>query len=60
VSQPSTFYPTERPIAQRRCPICHLTMFLSHIEPSDKPDYDMRTFHCLTCMYTETVSIKFR
>ena len=58
--QPYSFYPTERPIPQRHCPTCHLPMFLSRIEPGNEPDHDMRTFVCLTCKYTETVSIKFR
>ena len=58
--QPYSFYPTERPIAQRRCPTCHLPMFLSRIEPGDEPHHDMRTFECLTCKYVETVTTKFR
>ena len=58
--QPYSFYPSERPVSQRRCPTCRLPMFLSRIEPADEPDHDMRTFECPTCKCTETVSIKFR
>jgi len=35
-------------------------MYVSRIEPGDEPNHGMQTFHCLTCMYTETVSTKFR
>jgi len=58
--QPYSFYPSERPIAERCCPTCNLPMLLVRIEPGDEPDHDMRTFECRTCKYTKTVSIKFR
>ena len=48
------------PIARRRCRTCGLQMFLSHIEPSDRTDYEWRTFECPMCDYEETVTVKFR
>jgi hypothetical protein len=35
-------------------------MWLARIEPSDKPDYDQRTFECSRCDYSETVMVNFR
>jgi hypothetical protein len=31
-------------------------MFLSRIEPADQVDHDQRTFKCLACDYSETVT----
>jgi len=39
----------------RPCAMCGLPMFLSLIEPSDKPDHDRRLFQCTTCDYSESV-----
>lgn len=58
--QPHNFDPTRPPLGQRRCPACGVPMFLLCIEPSDKDGHDQRTFECLTCAYTETVTVKFR
>ena len=59
--QPNRFYPSPLPpIARRRCPTCGLTLFLSHMEPSDRDNYEKRTFACSMCSYEETVKVKFR
>jgi len=58
--QPYSYYPSERPIIQRRCPLCHLPMFVLRIEHDDESNHDRRTFDCVTCKYVETVSVKFR
>jgi len=55
-----SFYPSERPVQQKRCAVCGLPMFLSRIEPADQLDHDKRTFECTTCAHSETVFVKFR
>jgi len=42
------------------CPKCGDPMWLARIEPSDKPDYDQRTFECPLCDKSETMMIKFK
>ena len=54
------FYPSERPVQQKRCHVCALPMLVSHIEPDDQPDHDKRTFECTKCGFSETVVVKFR
>ena len=34
-------------------------MWLARIEPTDKPDYDQRTFECARCEHSETMMVKF-
>jgi len=41
------------------CAMCGLPMFLSFIEPSDKPDHDRQFFQCTTCEYSESVTVKY-
>jgi ribosomal protein S27AE len=48
------------PIASRRCPSCGLQLFLSRIEPTDRENYEERTYECGMCAYGETVTVKFR
>jgi len=42
------------------CPKCGEGMWLSRIEPTDKPDYDQRTFECPRCDHSETKMVKFK
>jgi transcription elongation factor Elf1 len=35
-------------------------MWLARIEPTDKPDYDQRTFECPQCDHSETMMVKFK
>jgi len=44
-------------IPQRPCPHCGLKMMLARIEPS-RPGFDLRTFECRECDYTESVVAK--
>jgi hypothetical protein len=48
------------PIARRRCPSCGLQLFLSSIEPTYHPDYEVRTFEFSMCAHEETVAVKLR
>ena len=42
------------------CLACGMRMWLTLIEPADKPNYDARTFECLECHRSETVIIEIR
>jgi hypothetical protein len=42
------------------CPKCGRSMFLSRVEPTDKPDYDRRIFQCATCGVEESKVVKFK
>jgi ribosomal protein S27AE len=47
------------PIHERpECPACSALMYLALIEP-EKPGFDLRTFGCPRCEYTETVVVEF-
>ncbi len=35
-------------------------MWLARIEPTNKPDYDQRTFECPQCNHSETMTVKFK
>ena len=35
-------------------------MWLARIEPTDKPDYDQRTFECPRCDHSEMMMVKFK
>jgi ribosomal protein S27AE len=48
------------PLANRRCPSCGLQLFMSRIEPTDRDNYEERTYECGMCAYAETVTVKFR
>jgi hypothetical protein len=37
-----------------------LQLFLSRIEPTDRDNYEERTYECGMCAYGETVTVKFR
>ena len=49
-----------KPIDQPPCPKCGEGMWLTRIEPTDKPDYDQRTFECPRCDHSETMTVKFK
>ena len=51
--------PNEPKHMARPCAMCGFSMFLSLIEPSDKPDHDRRLFQCTTCEYSESVTVKY-
>lgn len=55
---PRRVFPRKPPLGQRRCPACGLLLSLSSIEPTGKIDEDERTFECVQCAYSETVTIK--
>jgi len=42
------------------CPKCGSSMMIATIEPSDKPDHDMRTFECPECGNELSKVVKFR
>ena len=35
-------------------------MWLARIEPTDKPDHDLRTLECPQCEHSETLVVKFK
>lgn len=43
-----------------RCSKCGARSMLTHIEPSPKPDHDVRTFECPSCGQVDVVTVKFR
>ena len=47
-------------VGRRPCPICGDPMFMVSIEPTDKRDYEQRTFECARCAYGETMVVNFR
>jgi hypothetical protein len=49
-----------QPLNQPPCPKCAAGMWLARIEPTDKPDYDLRTFECPRCEYSETMMVKYK
>ena len=49
IFQPAT--PYSNAIIRPLCPKCSAKMLLSHIEPTDKPDHDRRTFQCHQCKH---------
>ena len=57
--QSHTDDPNEPKHMARPCAMCGFPMFLSLIEPSDKPDHDRRLFQCTTCEYSESVTVKY-
>ena len=59
MSQSHTSYPNKAPQQQPPCPKCGGAMWLARIEPTDKPDYDQRTFECPQCEHSETMMVKF-
>jgi len=42
------------------CPECGSGMWLARIEPTDKADYDQRTFECPRCEHSETIMVKYK
>jgi len=42
------------------CLKCGEGMWLARIEPTDRPDYDQRTFECPRCDHSETMMVKFK
>jgi hypothetical protein len=43
-----------------RCEECRAPTTLARIEPTDDPDYDLRTFQCIACDHVQSAKIKFR
>jgi hypothetical protein len=60
VMQQSHIHDPPKPIDLPPCPKCGNRMWLARIEPTDKPDYDQRTFECPRCDHSETMMIKFK
>jgi ribosomal protein S27AE len=56
----SRIYDPPGPIDQPPCPKCGERMWLARIEPTDKPDYDQRTFECPRCEQSETMMVKYK
>src|SRR4029077_1248852 len=56
--QSHTDDPSEPKHMARTCTMCGLPMFLSLIEPSDRPGHDRRLFQCAGCEYSESVTVK--
>jgi hypothetical protein len=54
----STTHASSRAIIRPPCPKCGTTMMLARIEPHT-PGYDMRTFECPTCHYSESAVVHF-
>ena len=48
------------PIALPPCSKCGGPMWLARIEPTDKPDHDLRTLECPQCEHSETLVVKFK
>jgi len=42
------------------CDMCGMPMFLSCIEPSDEADHDQRTYLCMACKRSQTVTVKYK
>ena len=58
--QPNNFdLTTPSPTASRLCPVCGEVMFILLIEPTYQNGYDVRTFECVTCAYTEMALTRY-
>jgi ribosomal protein S27AE len=42
------------------CPKCGLRMMIARIEPSGKPNHDMRTFECGQCGHTRSEVVRYK
>jgi transposase-like protein len=58
--QQSHVHDPRMPIDLTPCPKCKSPMWLARIEPSERHDYDQRTFECPKCEHSETMLVKFR
>ena len=58
--QQSHIHDPFKPIVFPPCPRCGSQMWLTRIEPTDKPDYDQRTLECHPCEHSELMIVKFR
>jgi hypothetical protein len=58
--QQSHIHDPFKPIDFPPCPRCGSQMWLTRIEPTDKPDYDQRTLECHRCEHSESMIVKFR
>jgi ssDNA-binding Zn-finger/Zn-ribbon topoisomerase 1 len=47
-------------IEQPPCSKCGGPMWLARIEPTEKPDFDLRTFECPQCDQSDTVMVKYK
>ena len=58
--QPKSFVPSPTPpTGHRRCPVCAQLMFLALLEPTYQQGYDVRTFECPCCAYSEIALTAF-
>jgi len=55
-----TDFPEIPQIDRKRCPECLGSMRLAWIEPGETFGYDRRTFECMHCDHSETVTVKYR
>jgi len=60
VHQSSVYAPPQQLLDRPNCSKCGTKMWLTRVEPPDKPDHDVRTFECPECDHSETVVVKFR
>jgi hypothetical protein len=44
----------------RPCAMCGFPMFLTLVEPADKPNHDRRFFQCAKCAHSEIVVVKYK
>ena len=58
--QQSHIHDPPKPIDLPPCPRCGSQMWLTRIEPTDKPDYDQRTLECHRCEHSESMIVKFK
>ena len=56
--QQSHIHDPFKPIDFPPCPRCGSQMWLSRIEPTDKPAYDQRTLECHRCEHSESMIVK--
>jgi ribosomal protein L37E len=60
MAHPEQFYLDELQHDRPACSKCGMQTQLARIEPSGEPDYDVRTFECVTCGNSDAVKVKFR
>ena len=59
--QPSSPLPVNQVDVYRpACAKCGARMMLARIEPTDRPDYDCRTFECDRCGHARSEDVKFK
>jgi hypothetical protein len=58
--QQSHIHDSSKPVDLPPSPNCGNPMWLARIEPTNKPDYDQRTFECPQCDHSESITVKFK